>query len=319
MIVVHDGEPIQRGDRRSAVAIGVFDGLHCGHQKVVGEIESLGRAHDALATVVTFDPHPALILAPDQAPGLLATMDQRLEGLAALGVDQVRVLTFNEDLARESARSFIERVLVGELDACDIVVGEDFRFGHDRQGDVAMLSHEGLLHGFSVHPARIHGSDYRWSSTAVRRALVDGDLASANDILGRPFTLRGRVGHGDSRGGELGYPTANVVPSIHQLLPQLGIYAGAARTPDQRWWPAAVSVGTRPQFYEDGAVLVEAHLVGFSDDLYETTMDVAFLARLRGEMKFASVSELVAQIDRDVEQSLEIYKKFSPQSSTLLR
>lgn len=319
MKIIRDQEASARTRRSSVVAVGVFDGLHLGHQRVIEQIESLARDDDALATVVTFDPHPALVLAPESAPLLIATMDQRLEGLAALGVDQVRVVTFNHELARESATSFIERVLVHELGARDVVVGEDFRFGHDREGDVAMLTLVGSTHGFSTHAAPIHGADNRWSSSAIRQALVSADLDSANAILGRPFTLRGNVEHGDARGEQLGYPTANVATAPGQQLPALGIYAGAARARDRRWWPAAISVGTRPQFYQDGAVLVEAHLVGFQGNLYDAEIDVAFLARLRGELSFEGTNELVAQIEKDVNETLEIFGSFSPESSALLR
>jgi riboflavin kinase/FMN adenylyltransferase len=245
-------------------------------------------------------------------------LEQRLEGFEALGVDQVRILRFDTEQSQESARSFVARVLVGQLRVHDVVVGEDFHFGHDREGNVALLKNEAPSHGFIVHPAPIYGGNQRWSSTAVRNALGSGDLFSANAMLGRAFTLRGSVVHGDKRGGELGFRTANMALDVRQQLPEIGIYAGAARTAPRTWWPAAISVGTRPQFYDDGAVLVEVHLPGFSDDLYNTALDVAFMSRLRGEMTFASTQELVAQIDQDVQQTLEIYKSFIPESSALL-
>jgi len=275
--------------------------------------------HDATASVVTFDPHPAQILAPASAPRMIATLDQRLEGLDALGVEQVRVVTFDQALAAETARSFVERVLVGELRACDVVVGEDFRFGHDREGDVALLQRVGSELGFATHPAPLHGDENRWSSSAIRRALESGALHDANAILGRPFTMRGTVEHGDARGTGLGFATANVRTQGNQQLPARGIYAGAARTRGRRWWPAAISIGTRPQFYSDGHLLVEAHLVGFEGDLYDDVLDVAFVQHLREEETFASTEALVAQIDRDVVQTMEIFASFTPESSALLR
>jgi riboflavin kinase/FMN adenylyltransferase len=317
MIVLREGET-SPASQASVTTIGVFDGLHLGHQQVLGEVKALALDRGALSTVVTFDPHPALLFAPESAPLQLGTLDQRLEGFAALGIDQVRILKFDAVLAQESARSFIERVLVSELRVCDVVVGEDFQFGHDREGNVAMLQREGLTHAFSVHPAPIYGGSQRWSSTAVRNALGGGDLFTANALLGRPFTLRGTVVHGDARGGELGYRTANMALESRQQLPGLGIYAGAAHTADATWRPAAISVGTRPQFYDDGAVLVEVHLPGFDADLYHARLDVAFMTRLRGEKVFNTTDELVDQIDHDVAQTLEIFKSFIPESSALL-
>jgi riboflavin kinase/FMN adenylyltransferase len=316
MIVVRDGEPSPFNDRPSHVAIGVFDGLHLGHQKVIETLLSL-VARTAVPTVVTFDPHPALVLAPERAPRLLQTLGQRLEGLEALGVEQVRLLTFGPELAKLSAEEFVQRILIDELHAVEVLVGKDFRFGRDRQGDVATLRRKGNASGFGVVEAPTYGEP-RWSSTAVRTALERGDLETANSVLGRPFVLRGDVEHGDARGGELGFPTANMALMTHQAIPQIGIYAGAARTGDGTWHAAAISIGTRPQFYDDGPLLVEVHLPDFNTDLYDQQLDVAFLARLRGEMTFEDVDALVAQIGVDVEQTREIFKKFSPLESLLL-
>ncbi len=319
MIVVRDGETSKLSTGDSVIAIGVFDGLHLGHQAIIDMLLHLDgeRARDAVPTVVTFEPHPAQVLAPDRAPRLLGTLEQRLEGFEVLGIEQVRVLTFDRHLANESAREFIARVLAGELHAWEIVVGEDFRFGHDRVGDVALLSAEGQRYGFGVYEAPNFGAP-RWSSSAVRQALLRGDLANANAILGRPFVLRGSVQHGDARGAELGFATANLATAPLQLVPLEGVYAGAVRTPDREWWPAAISIGTRPQFYEDGELLVEVHVPGYHGDLYGADLDVAFVERLRDEAVFSDVEALVAQIGRDVDQTLEIFKKFSPLGSTLL-
>ena len=319
MIVVHDGETSKLSTRDSVVAIGVFDGLHLGHQAVIDMVLHLdgARARDAVPTVVTFDPHPARILAPERAPRLIGTLDQRLEGFEALGIEQVRLLTFDRHLADESAQSFIARVLAEELHAWEVVVGQDFRFGHDRTGDVALLSAEGQRYGFGVYEAPTFGSP-RWSSSAVRKALDEGDIDSANATLGRPFVLRGRVERGDARGGALGFATANLATEPFQLVPLEGIYAGAARTSDRQWRPAAISIGTRPQFYDDGPLLVEVHLVGYEGDLYDTSLDVAFLGRLRAQQVYADVDALVAQIGGDVAQTLEKFKKFSTLGSTLL-
>jgi riboflavin kinase/FMN adenylyltransferase len=315
MILLSDAEPLS--EHPSAVAIGVFDGLHLGHQKIIAQLGEIARRHKARTTVVTFDPHPAAVLAPERAPLLIGSVEQRLEGLERLGVEQVRILGFNEELASESATSFIERVLVKELATTHVRVGEDFRFGHNRKGDVALLTSLGETHDFVVHPAPLYGDAFRWSSTSVREALQSGDLATANRILGRPFTLRGVVVHGDERGREIGFPTANLGFSDRQLLPGLGVYAGAVRVSDQ-WHAGAISVGTRPQFYDDGYVLVEVHLPGFSGDLYDAVLDVAFLEHLRDEQTFEDLDGLVAQMSRDVTQSIGRFEKFSRSETILL-
>src|ERR1700722_373068 len=319
MIVVRDGETSKLSTDEAVVAIGVFDGLPLGHQAIIDMLLPLDgeRARDAIPTILTFDPHPAQVLAPERGLRLLGTLEQRLEGFEALGIEQVRVLTFDRHLANESASDFVGRVLAGELHACEVVVGEDFRFGHDRLGDVELLSAEGQRYEFGVYEAPTYGEP-RWSSSAVRRALLRGDLVDASAILGRPFVLRGSVQHGDARGAELGFATANLATAPLQLIPLEGVYAGAVRTPDRQWWPAAISIGPRPQFYEDGELLVEVHVPGYSSDLYGARLDVAFLQRLRDQEVFANVDMLTGQIARDVRETLEIFEKFSPLASALL-
>jgi riboflavin kinase/FMN adenylyltransferase len=317
MIVWRDGE---RGTSReqSAVAIGVFDGLHRGHQAVLAQLLQLSRDFGALATVVTFDPPPASVLAPDRAPRLLGTIEQRLQGFDGLHVDQVRVLTFSKELAEETASEFIDRVLVNELRARCVIVGDDFHFGHNREGTVATLRAAGEKRGFDLVVAPTHGDGERWSSTSVRRALADGDLERAQAILGHPFTLRGVVVHGDERGEELGFPTANLQPSKDQALPAEGVYAGAVFL-DGAWWAGAISIGRRPQFYDDGDLLVEVHLAGYHGNLYGRVLDVVFLARLRGQTTFSSEAELSEQIGRDVAQTRQFFGEYLENETKLLR
>jgi riboflavin kinase / FMN adenylyltransferase len=300
------------------VAFGVFDGLHRGHQALVSEVVRRAREADAAASIITFDPHPALVLAPARAPLLIGTLDQRLEGLAFLGVEQVSVLAFDTVAASESATSFIERVLVGQLGVVELVAGDDMRFGHNREGDVALLEKEGVRLGFRVHVSPTYGGAQRFSSTTVRAKVAEGDVVGAAEILGRPFVVRGTVIHGDGRGRELGFATANLQVDERQLLPAPGIYAAAVHLASGEWRCGAVSVGTRPQFYERGDLLVEVHLPHFEGDLYDQVLDVAFLERLRDEVKFSSVEELTEQIDRDVATSEAIFHTFSPEASLLL-
>ncbi|MGC2485382.1 MAG: bifunctional riboflavin kinase/FAD synthetase [Acidimicrobiales bacterium] len=304
MKVCRDGEVSDNGP--SVVAIGVFDGLHRGHQAVLEQLVDLARRHSAIATVVTFDPSPASVLAPGRAPRQIATLDQRLNDMAARGVEQVRILTFSKELSSETAREFIERVLVGELHATCVLVGEGFHFGHNREGSPDLLRAVGGELGFDVVVAPTHGEGDRFSSSAVRTALEHGDLDDVERILGRPFTLRGVVEHGDNRGEELGFPTANLAVASDQALPAEGVYAGATAI-DDVWWAAAISVGTRPQFYEDGALLVEVHVVDYDGALYGRELDVVFLALLRSQTTFDSVEELVAQIGRDVDKTRQLF------------
>ena len=301
---VREREPERR---RRAVAIGVFDGLHRGHVAVVERLVAHASAGVLRSCVITFDPHPAQLLAPRQAPHLLATLAQRVEGLRSLGVDEVRVVHFDRARSQQSARDFVSELLVNELAAKVVVVGEDFHFGHDRAGSVALLEEMGQHNDFSVDAVALFGGATKWSSSAVRGALNAGDVDAANEVLGYVFCVRGDVVRGDARGRTLGYPTANVEIASHQQLPKVGIYAGATSI-GGRTWPAAISVGTRPQFYNDGVVLVEVHVQGFDGDLYGASLDVMFLRRLRDEATFESLENLIAQIGADVAKSQEIFE-----------
>jgi len=317
VLVHYDGDDRFNGTV-SVVAIGVFDGVHRGHQEILANLKAEAERYDAKVGVITFWPHPASVIHPERPVALIQSLEQRLEALASFGVEQVRVVGFSENTAATAAPEFVQDLVVNDMHAKCVVVGEDFRFGHDRLGDVELLVAIGKQEGFRVLATKIQGGLQRWSSTAIRHALRQGDVEGASEILGRPFTLRGIVAHGDARGRELGYPTANLEVAADQLVPDIGIYATAVCLADGSWWPGAVSVGTRPQFYDDGELLVEVHVPGFQGDLYDSTLNVAFLKRLRGEMTFVDVEALIAQIDRDVEETLETFGKFRPASPKLL-
>ncbi len=318
MIVWRDGETRVLAPGRSAVAVGVFDGLHRGHQVVLARAAELAGAHGARRAVVTFDPHPARTLRPDRAPGMIQTLDQRLAGLERLGFDLVRVVRFDGSLAAETADAFVERVLVDELAAIDVVVGDDFRFGHDRQGSVASLEAAGRAHDFTVTAVPRQGEGGRWSSTGVRAAVSSGDLARAATILGRPLTWQAVVVSGDRRGRELGFPTANLDLPAELVRPPAGVYAGLARLPDGTSAAAAISIGRRPQFYEDGPELVEVHLIDREVDLYGEVLEVALLARLRGQERFASLDDLLDQMRRDTATSREMALAVAAETASLL-
>lgn len=313
MIVVTGDEDAM--SRPSVVTFGVFDGVHRGHQRLVARVVELARLTGATPSVVTFDPHPTAIISPEHAPHMVISLSQRLEFLARLGVEQVRVVSFNTDTARESAREFVERVIVTQLGATHVVVGDDVHFGRDREGTATLLDELGQVHGFLVESLATvsppdAGPGERCSSSAVRAALESGDVRQASNLLGRPWVLRGTVVSGDARGREIGFPTANVMVSAGQQIPQLGIYAGGAVIADGQRYPAAISVGRRPHFYVDGDTLVEVHLMDFSGDLYGQEIDVVFLEWLRGEAAFASLEELITQIGRDVTSARSVWEAY---------
>ena len=317
MRVIHDREGCPRPPEGSAVTIGFFDGVHLGHQWVIGEARRLAAELRAPSAVVTFDRHPAAVVRPESAPPLLTDLDQRLELLAATGVDLTLVVRFDEERSRESAEDFVRRTLVECLDAKAVVVGADFHFGHGRTGDVELLRRMG---SDPAHPFEVDGLELKASaaagatavsSTAIRAALRAGEIDAANRMLGRAHEVRGVVQTGDRRGRELGFPTANVGVPSEVLLPADGIYAGWYVRPDGAELPTAISLGRRPTFYDDQPhSLLEAHVFtrdgGFDGDLYGERARVRFVARLRGEEKFDSIDALVARIRADVAQARDI-------------
>jgi riboflavin kinase / FMN adenylyltransferase len=310
MEVLRDVEACQPG-AGSVVTIGAYDGVHLGHQAVIAEVRRRATTEGAASVVVTFDRHPAAVVRPESAPRLLTDLNQKLELLAATGVDRCLVVHFDERRSKEPAEDFVREVLVEALGARVVIVGEDFHFGHQRRGNVDLLRRMGAELGFDVAglplmdaSGRPAAAADRASSTAIRLALVEGDLERAEAMLGRPYEVRGIVAHGDERGRELGYPTANVAVPGERLLPADGIYAGWYERPDGSTHAAALSLGRRPTFYETAdASLLEAHLLDFSGDLYDEPARVRFVARLRGEVRFDSVDALVEQIALDCDQA----------------
>jgi riboflavin kinase/FMN adenylyltransferase len=306
MEVVRDVEGAAPAPAGSVVTIGAYDGVHLGHQALIAEVRRLAADADLVSTVVTFDRHPASVVRPSSAPRLLTDLDQKLELLEATGVDRCLVITFDEARSQEPAEDFVREVLVDRLGARRVIVGEDFHFGHQRKGNVALLREMGSSLGFEVEGielVQVPGIGQA-SSTAIRHALVEGDLERATAMLGRPHEVRGVVAHGDERGRELGFPTANVSVPGEILLPADGIYAGWTTRADGSRWPTAISLGRRPTFYAEAhASLLEAHLLDLDDDLYEEALKVQFVAFLRPELRFDSVEELVAQIGRDCDDA----------------
>jgi riboflavin kinase/FMN adenylyltransferase len=262
------------------------------------------------SVVVTFDRHPAEVVRPDSAPKLLTDLEQKLELLATTGVDATLVVHFDEERAHEPAEDFVNEILVGALHAKVVSVGEDFHFGHNRRGNVKLLQAMGEAEGFDVAPIELvslPGVDAPVSSTRIRQALADGDVALAATLLGRLHEVRGVVQHGDKRGRELGFPTANVAVPDRIMLPADAVYAGWYRMGDGHPRRAAISLGRRPTFYDDHAQrLLEAYLLDFDGDLYDTEARVCFAEHLRGEERFESADALIRQMVRDVDRTREL-------------
>ena len=299
-ILTPSSEPLGPGS--SVVTIGVYDGVHLGHQATLARVIAEAHAAGRHAVVATFDRHPTEVVRPDRTPLMLCSLDERLRRLELLGLDATMVIPFDEARAAESAEDFVKGLVVGHLGATRVVVGEDFRFGHGRRGDVSLLEQMGVQLGFSVEGVHLDSSQGEpISSTRIRAALVEGNVTEACRLLGRPHEVGGEVIHGDGRGGpELGYPTANVQVPAGMAIPKVGIYAGWYQDDGTPRHPAAISVGRRPMFYESADPLVEAHLVDFEGDLYGRAAKVSFLDHLRDEKRFDSVEALIEQMGRDV-------------------
>jgi len=314
MRIARDLADVTAPESGSVVSIGFYDGVHLGHQALIASVIERAQADGRSTTVVTFDRHPAQVLRPASAPLLLCDLEQKLELLDRTGIDQTLVIHFDEERSRESAEHFVRSVLVEALGARLVVVGEDFHFGHHRLGNVALLTEMGAEHGFEVighHLVGADGSDARpelqVSSTAIRRALAEGRLRDANEMLGRPHEMRGPVVDGDKRGREIGFPTANVAIRSEILLPADGIYAGRLVSESGESLPAAIYLGTRPTFYDDqAATLLEVHCLDWSGDLYGEAVRVRFEHRLRGDQKFDTIEDLTAQLAIDCQRAKEL-------------
>jgi riboflavin kinase/FMN adenylyltransferase len=293
---------------RTVVTIGAYDGVHRGHQAVIAEVRRLAAEQGARSAVITFDRHPASVVRPESAPRLLTDLEQKLELLAATGIDATVLVHFDEEQAREDPVGFARRVLVRCLATSAIVVGEDFHFGRGREGSVATLRELGAREGFEVLPLpRTDGPSEPLSSTVIRRAMAGGQVELAAQMLGHPFEARGPVVQGDQRGRLLGFPTANVEVPNSICLPSDGVYAGWYLRPDGSRHACAMNLGRRPTFYEHADhSLLEAHLLDFSGDLYGETAKVQFTHFLRSERKFAGIDALVGQLKADIEHARSV-------------
>lgn len=297
----------QVGDvERSVVTVGVFDGVHRGHRHLIGSVAARAAELATSGVVVTFDPHPMSLLRPDRAPRMLATLDHRLELIQQHGIDAVLVLPFTQELAQQSAEDFVSDVLVTGLRCAEVHVGENFRFGRRAAGDVALLQALGTALGFTVEVVPLAGEgtpDGPWSSSSIRKCLETGDVEAAAEVLGRPHRVEGPVVHGDHRGRELGYPTANLARDERSAIPADGVYAGWLQRASGERLPAAISVGTNPTF--GGTVRrVEAYVLDRNDlELYDEHVAIDFTHRLRETVRFDDVESLLVQMAADVDRA----------------
>jgi len=290
----------------SVVTIGVFDGVHRGHQHIVTKAVGKARELGIPAVVITFDPHPSEVVRPGSHPPILSTQHYRADLLEALGADAVCVLPFTLELSRLTPEEFVSHVLVETLHARAVVVGENFRFGHRAAGDVATLAELGQRHGFTAEGVELYVHDgHSVSSTEVRDHVARGDVATAAVLLGRPHRVEGVVVRGDMRGRDLGYPTANLECLPYTAIPADGVYAGWLHAGGERM-PAAISVGTNPTFEGDER-RVEAYVLDRTDlDLYGRHVAVDFATRLRDMIRFGSVEELLERMAEDVKRTREV-------------
>jgi len=294
--------------RPTVLTLGVFDGLHLGHQAIVRTVVERALLIGATPTLITFDPHPRQVLKPETAPPLLQTFNQKMEGLRGLGIEQVIVLEFNRQLAALPAEEFVRQYVVDGLQAHEVYLGKGFAFGHNRQGNIELLQVLSRQLGFyaaEVPEVRLRG--HRISSTMVRMLLKAGRVNVARRMLGRPYGVEGRVVRGDERGRTIGFPTANLRPA-NRVIPRRGVYVTATLI-DGHWRRSVTNVGVRPTF--DGVRrTVEAYLLDFGDgDLYGDVVRVRFLHRLRSEQRFASAEELKRQIDTDVLRAHKFFER----------
>lgn len=283
---------------RTVATLGNFDGVHLGHQAILGRLVENARDLNLPGVVVTFDPVPKKVLSPETAPPLIQTLEQRLEAFAALGIDSTIVVVFDHEFARKTPEEFVMEYLIRLLRVRSFVVGQNFAFGHRKQGDITLLRKMGSQNGFEVEcVSEVQDGSARISSTLIRREIQDGQMEQARIHLGRPFALRGTVVKGEQLGGKIGIPTANLQVK-NELLPSGGVYA-CRSVFEQKIFPAAANVGFRPTVGGKN-LTVEAHLIGFSGELYGKEMELQFFHRIREEKQFAGIEVLRTQILADI-------------------
>ncbi len=300
--------------RPTVLTLGVFDGLHLGHQEIMKTVVERAKAVEAVPTAITFDPHPRAVLYPENAPPLLQTLDQRLANFKVLGIEQAIVIRFNKDFANQDAREFIKEIFHERLQAKEIYLGHGFAFGKNRSGNIELLkkmSEELGFHADEVGEVRLRGR--RISSSRIRQLLKDGKVNLARRMLGRPYGIEGAIIRGDRRGHTIGFPTANLKPQ-NRVIPKYGVYATAILI-EGKWRKAITNVGVRPTFKTEAEPSIETYIFDFKGDLYGDVLRVRFLHRIRSERKFSGIEEIKTQIQKDTETALHYFSHFGVKNS----
>jgi len=292
--------------RGTVLTLGVFDGLHLGHQRIMQTVVESANAIGAVPTVITFDPHPRAVLHPENAPPLLQTLDQRLANFEVLGIKQTIVIRFNKEFADTDAETFLRDIVHERLQAREVFLGKGFFFGKNRGGNIELLREMSKKLSFfadEVGEVRLRGQ--RISSSKIRELLADGKVNLARRMLGRPYGVEGQIIHGLQRGRTIGFPTANLHPH-NRVIPRFGVYATATLI-DNKWRRSITNVGIRPTFEGDKEPSIESYIFDFDGDLYGDVLRVRFLHRIRDERKFSGIDELRAQIEKDTKRALNYF------------
>lgn len=300
--------------RPTVLTLGVFDGLHLGHQRIMQTVVERAKAINAVPTAITFDPHPRAVLFPENTPPLLQTLDQRLAAFAVLGIEQAIVVNFNKDFAAQNAEIFLSEVIHDRLQSKEVYLGKGFAFGKNRGGNIELLRRMSEELGFfadEVPEVSLRGR--RISSSKIRELLAEGRVNRARAMLGRPYGIEGQIIKGDQRGRTIGFPTANLKPK-NRVIPKYGVYA-TANLIGGVWRRSVTNVGVRPTFDGDKEPSIESYIFDFDGDLYGDVLRVRFLHRIRDERKFNGIEELKAQIARDSNRALDYFKRLGVKNS----
>lgn len=294
--------------RPTCLTLGVFDGLHLGHQRIMQTVVERAKATDTIPTAITFDPHPRAVLHPENAPPLLQTLDQRLAAFAVLGIQQTIVIRFTKDFAANEAEEFLRETVHERLQAKEVYLGKGFEFGRNRGGNIELLKKMSAELGFfadEVPEIRLHGQ--RISSSKIRHLLVEGNINPARKMLGRPYGVEGQIEHGSQRGHEIGFPTANLKPK-NRVIPRNGVYVTATLI-ENVWRRSITNIGVRPTFETEVEPSIETYIFDFDGNLYGNVLRVRFLHRIRDERKFSGIAELKAQIEKDTRRALNYFSR----------